>query len=107
MNSILSLGLGYGIVTKKIRYGGIIMYENRELQQRGMKSLDEIEEGLSFNKVIDNIIKLSNNLKKGERIIIEQKGIKYSATIIKLKEGHQNDCPYDASEVEVKLKYRF
>ncbi len=107
MNFILSLDLGYGIVTRKIRYGGIMMYKNRELQQRGMKSLDEIEEDLSLKKVIDNVIKLSNNLKKGERIIIEQIGIEYSATVIKLKEGHQNGFPYDASEGEVKSKYYF
>ncbi len=83
------------------------MYENRILQQKCVKSLDEIEEGLSFNKVIDNIIKISNNLKKGERIIIEQIGIEYSATVVKLKEGCQNEFPYDASEWEVKLEYRF
>ena len=83
------------------------MYENRVLQQRCIKSLDEIKEDLSLKNVIDKVIKLSNNLKKGERIIMEQEGIEYSATVIKLREGYQNDDPYDASEGEVKLKYRF
>ena len=83
------------------------MCENRTLQQKYTKSLDEIGEYQSFNKVIDSVIKLSNSLEKGERMIIEQKGIGYSATVIKLKEGHQNGFPYDASEGEVKSKYYF
>jgi len=83
------------------------MYENRVLQQRCIKSLDEIKEDIPLKNVIDNIIKLSNNLKKGERIIMEQEGIGYSATVIKLKEGHQNDDPYDFSDGVVKLEYRF
>ena len=83
------------------------MYENIILQQRCIKSLDEINENPSIKGVINNLIKISNNLKKGERIIMEQEGIGYSATVIKLKKGHQNDDPYDASEGEVKLKYHF
>ena len=83
------------------------MYENRVLHQKCMKNLDEIKEVSPFNKTIDNVIKLSNNLKKGERIIIEQRGIGYSATVIKLREGYQNDYPYDASEGEIKSEYQF
>ena len=107
MNSILSLGLGYGIVTRKIRYGGIMMYENRILQQKCVKSLDEIKEDLSLKKVIDSVIKLSNNLKKREKIVLEQKGIGYSATVIKLKEEYQNEYPYDLSDGVVKSEYHF
>lgn len=83
------------------------MYKNRVLHQKCMKNLDEIKEVSSFNKTIEGVIKLSNNLKKGERMIIEQKGIECLATVIKLREGYQNDCYYDASEGEVKLKYCF
>jgi len=82
-----------------------MIYENRILQQKCTKSLDEIEEGLSFNKVIDNVIKLSNNLKKGERMIMEQRGAEYSATVIKVGKGCQSDYPYDISEGEVKFEY--
>lgn len=107
MSSILSLDLGYGIATKKIISGGIMMYENRVLQEKHIEILEEIEADHSLKNVIDSVIKLSNNLKKGERIIMEQDGIGYSATVIKLKEGNQNEFPYDASEGDIKLRYRF
>mgnify|MGYP005660573287 CR=1 FL=1 len=84
-----------------------MMCENRILQQKYTKSLDEIGEDQSFNKVIDNVIKLSNNLEKGERAIIEQRGIGYSATVIKVGKVCQSDYPYDISEGEVKSKYYF
>ena len=72
-----------------------------------MKNTDEIKESPPFNKTIDSIIKLSNNLKKGERIIIEQKGIGYLATVIKVGEVYKSDYPYDISEGEIKSEYQF
>ncbi|OIO63359.1 hypothetical protein AUJ83_01410 [Candidatus Woesearchaeota archaeon CG1_02_33_12] len=83
------------------------MDEKTVLPQKCIKNLDEIKEDLSFNKVIDNVIKISNNLKKGERMIIEQKDKGYLATVIKLREGSPNDCHYDTSEGEVKSEYQF
>jgi len=83
------------------------MYENRVLHQKYMKNLDEIKEVSPFNKTIDNVIKLSNNLKKGERMIIEPKGIGCLATVIKIGEVYKSDYPYDISEGEIKLEYQF
>ncbi len=83
------------------------MDEKIVLPQKCMENLDETKESLSFNKTINSVIHFSNNLKKGERIIIEQRGIGYSATVIKLREGYQNDYPYDASEGEIKSEYQF